>query len=543
MFSEPAVKDRFFGRDDILELLNKRVCALKEGYRQNVALTGQSLSGKSSIILHFLHTIREEGFVDIYVEIVKEPFVSFLDKFIATMLYSVFTKMGLGFDMDLEKLLESAEKALPKTYHGIKKVIDLADNEKFDEAYSEMLSLTSILKSETALPCIVILDEFDNLEHIGVKNPFLNFGKVIMVQKDTMYIVSSSRNRAIKKIISEKLSLLFGNFEVVKVANFDLASSEKFIDMKLAGFDIDNSLKQFLYVFTDGNPFYLDQIASRAKSLAIERMSSCIDNEVIEDAILDLVYSANGSIHQYLMNFLLNLLDSKTRDTHFSVLIAIANGHRKQSAISRNARCKPAETAKALTYLLEAGLLSKSGVFYRIDDSMLEFWLKFVYQRRKGLLIGGTFDSRILFKSGVKKYIADFEEDLSENSASRIARLFNLFSNELVEIESRHIRLPHFTKVEVKNFIDGKKFISASFNRNFWVVVPYESCVTENDIVDYIKNIKSLECKVSNKIIMPLKGMDENAKLLAKELKISIWDGSVTNELLYAYGMNRMAII
>ena len=57
MFSEPAIGEKFFGRDTILEILKKRALALKDGYRQNIALTGQSLAGKSSIILQFLHAI------------------------------------------------------------------------------------------------------------------------------------------------------------------------------------------------------------------------------------------------------------------------------------------------------------------------------------------------------------------------------------------------------------------------------------------------------------------------------------------------------
>ena len=83
MFSEPVIGERFFGREEVLDLFNKRVAALKDGYRQNIALTGQSLSGKSSIILHFLSTIKGEGFVPIYVEVVKESFGAFADKFVA----------------------------------------------------------------------------------------------------------------------------------------------------------------------------------------------------------------------------------------------------------------------------------------------------------------------------------------------------------------------------------------------------------------------------------------------------------------------------
>ncbi len=205
MFSEPVLGERFFGREEVLELLNKRASALKDGYRQNVALTGQSLAGKSSIILQFLHTIREEGFIPIYVEVVKEPFRSFANKFIATMLYNALIRKGENVGIGFDILLAKTQEILPKTSQAVKQVTALIDRGDFDEAYLGLLGLTSILKEETGIPCIVILDEFDNLEHLGVKNPYLSFGKVIMVQKDTMYIVSSSRNMAIRKIISEKL--------------------------------------------------------------------------------------------------------------------------------------------------------------------------------------------------------------------------------------------------------------------------------------------------------------------------------------------------
>ena len=65
-----------------------------------------------------------------------------------------------------------------------------------------------------------------------------------------MYIVSSSRDQAIKRILSEKLSLLFGNFEIVKVAGFDTGNARGFIDTRLAGYDIEDAMKIFLVEFT-----------------------------------------------------------------------------------------------------------------------------------------------------------------------------------------------------------------------------------------------------------------------------------------------------
>jgi len=543
MFSEPVVGEKFFGREEVLELLNKRVSALKEGYRQNVALTGPSLAGKSSIILHFLRTVKGEGFIPIYVEVVKEDFRSFADKFIATLLYNSLQMLGEESDADMEMLVDRAAKTLPKTAHAIKQINTSMDRGEFDEAYIGLLALTSVLKGETGYSCVVILDEFDNLEALGIKNPFLGFGKVIMVQKDTMYIVSSSRNEAIKKIISEKLSLLFGNFEVVKVQNFDLATSRQFLDIRFAGFEINDSLKKFFIAFTDGNPFYLDRLSARAKELSAEKLSGVLQRDSVADAILELVYNANGLIHQYLFNYLLSLLDTRSRDGLMSILISIAGGRNKRTDIARTIKSKQAEVAKGLLRLSELGLVSKNGVFYEIDDVMLAFWLKHVYQRRRQLLVDGTFDRLTLFSREITAYIAAFEEVCEKTPSARLAELFNAFSNELVSIESKNIRLPHFTKVEVKNTADSKEVLAASFRGNFWITQAFESYATESDVINYIKNTKVIVEKISNKIIVPLRGIDENAKLLAKELKISIWDVSTVNRLFGYYNKKRMVAL
>lgn len=543
MFSEPVIGEKFFGREEVLELLNRRVLALKDGYRQNIALTGQSLSGKSSIILHFLHIVNSEGFIPVYVEVVREPFRAFSNKFIATVLYNVLKKMGATVEVDMPKLLELAQKTIPRTSQVIKQVNTSIDRGEFDEAYMTLLGLTSILKEEAGLSCVVILDEFDNLEHLGIKNPFLSFGKVIMVQKDTMYIVSSSRNEAIKKIISEKLSLLFGNFEVVKVANFDTKTASRFIDIRFSGLETTPFLKKFLMTFTDGNPFYLGRIATRAREIAIEKPSTCVDEDILAQAILDLVYHANGVIHQYLMTFMLSMLDTKSRDSYLSILTAIAEGYNTQSKVAKGLKTKHGDISKSLARLVELGLLAKNGIFYEIEDAMLAFWLKSVYQRRKEMLVDGTFDRMEFFRKDILAYIAAYERECAKPSAQRIAELFNLFSNELVSIDSKQMRVPHFTKVEVKLVKDSSPMISASFRGNSWVARVYERPINENDVITYIKDVKSLGGKVTNKVLLAMDGIDENSKLLAKELRISVWDSVVVNKLLNFYGIKRMVVL
>jgi len=541
MFSEPVVGEKFFGRAEVLDLLNKRVSALKEGYRQNVALTGQSLAGKTSILHHFLYSVKEEDFITVYVEVVKEPFRAFSNRFVATLLYNALIKTGRSAGFELQALLEEAADAMPRTYAAIRSINSLIEKNDLEAAYLSLLGLTSTLKEEIKKSCVVILDEFDNLEYIGIKNPFLSFGKVIMIQKDTMYIVSSSRNQVFKKILSEKLSLLFGNFEIVKISGFDTKSAKRFVDMRLEGFEIDDALKRFLIVFTEGSPFYLNHLVKKAKEAAFERMSNYIGIDVITESIIDTLYDSNGVIHQYLMNFILDLLDSRYKDRYLSILTSIASGRNKLAQVAKAVRIKQSDASRDLAHLGELGLISKNGIFYQIDDPVLAFWIEKVYHKRKNLLVDGIFNRNELFSSQVKEHISLFMNESEKDIITRMEELFSSFSNELVQIGSKQLKLPHFTKVESGTFVDGNKYLAATFRGNSWVVRVYRETVAESDIVNYIKNIKSLGHKISSKIVIALGGIDENAKLLAKELRISVWDISALNNILNAYGKNKVA--
>ena len=152
----------------------------------------------------------------------------------------------------------------------------------------------------------------------------------------------------------------------------------------------------------------MEKMGGGGRGIAEEGMSNYIGREAIGGAIVDAVYNSVGVIHQYIFSYMLELLDTKYKEYCISILTAIANGRRKQTEISRSLRIKRGEVSKHLAQLTDLGFLSQSGVFYKIDDPMLEFWLKFVYQRRKEILVDGVFDRRRLFMADILSYIAAF---------------------------------------------------------------------------------------------------------------------------------------
>src|SRR3990167_1068295 len=143
MLIDPVVGERFFGRNDILTLLSKRVDALKGGYRQNVAITGHRLTGKSSLLNHFLMTTKDNDIIPIYIEVMEEPFKQFATKFIGTLLYNFLKYSRREAKDDLEYLLLACENDIPETLLSIKSILRQIEKNENNDSYSELLNLSS----------------------------------------------------------------------------------------------------------------------------------------------------------------------------------------------------------------------------------------------------------------------------------------------------------------------------------------------------------------------------------------------------------------
>jgi len=169
---------------------------------------------------------------------------AFAEKFSSTLIY---------------RYLDRTE-GIPRTLKASKAVETLLKSGKGAKAFRAALELPAIAFAETGLKPVVIIDEFDRLGGFGIEDVFAELGKSIMVQKDTMYIVASSRIKQAREILSEKLSLLFGNFEVCELGTFGVKEACGFIDSRLTCGDLPPELREFIASFTDGHPFYLDAV-------------------------------------------------------------------------------------------------------------------------------------------------------------------------------------------------------------------------------------------------------------------------------------------
>lgn len=544
MFIEPVFGKKFFGREEVLGTLQKRVTALKGGYRQNLALAGPMLSGKSSILRHFLANIKDPDILSIYVELAGDDFQSFATRLMATMLFQYLRSEGLKGEADLEALKSFARTKIPDTVQCIDHISKALKSKKNDLAYEGLLGLTSVFKSETGKNCIVILDEFHNISNFNLKKPYQTFGKFIMVQKNTMYIVSSSQKTLLKEILSKKLSLLFGNFEVIEVNGFDNQTSRSFLSDKMKETVEPLGIKDYLIQLCQGNPFYLEVLASRFTELAKSRHERYDAKECLLDSLADLLYTSNGLLNQYFNNNINFFTEKKSRRSYIQLLISMAKGASTMKAIQAELGRVDRELGEKLQRLLHMDLIHNSGAFYRISDKLFEYWLSNVYDLKSSSVVDDMDIKYIEFKHLMERDLKEYLSFRSKRIDAVVAGLFSMFRNQKIRISMHDRKVPAFSAVEKREVEGGLYEVAGRFDDKFWVCrIKGNDMVDEQDVLAFwALKPGDDKCRISRKIFIPLNGIEHNAFLLAKEQNIWVWDTKQLNEMLRLFGKHEIVL-
>lgn len=529
------IRDSFFDRKLYLDILEKRIRDLKDGYRQNIAIIGNELVGKTSIICSFLNKFYDNRSLILYLEIRPESLASFTKRFIGVLLYNFLINSNIPLKEDLDFLINKSSKYIPKTIEKIKLILTALDRRKKNNIFTELLSLCEIINQETGKLCVVILDEFHNLENIGIKNLYREWSKLLILQKNTMYVIISSMKFKAKTILSKNLSLLFGNFEIVVVEPFDIKTSEGYLNHKLRELNLNAGLKNFIVHFTGGYPFYLEVISDALLKFSQNNLT---------DILEDLLFVPSGILNQRFSNYLKRFLDDPHSQDYMSILYLISTGHNKLKDIVHILRKQRKELYLRINHLLELDAITRSGDFLRINDRVFSFWLKFVYQEK---LLSLTFDAKnqkALFREYIENMIQEYLLNAQKPVTERVAELMRLFEDEIIQIEKKRVKLNHFREIKTlefnyKNLKDG---LICRSNESLWIMGFKTNLLTEEDIVEFAKECKKYRHKLQRKIIIAFQDIDANAQLKALEEKIWTWDLNKLNQLLDVFSKPRVIV-
>ena len=531
-----------YNRPDIIETIIRRVNSFSKGYRQNIAIIGEPSIGKTSLIKDILSSnqIKSDAIIPIYLEIKIEPFEFCAKRFIKSALFQLMrSDPALTAPHDTVLLIEDLKRTHPKTAETCIRVLQDIDKGRMDEGHSFMLDITAMISEESKKRCLLILDEFHNLGNFDLKHPYATLAKKIMLQKDTMYLLLSSKATISQRIFNEKLALLFGNFEKMILSPFDMNMSRSFLQDKMRGAALPPVYMDFVATFTGNKPFYMQVLCDEMeKGVFSRKISSDNHAELIEFALTESVFKKTGVINQLFSNLFFRISDGKLLSKTAALLIALSSGSKKQADMVSSSRLQARDASKILNRLVDMDIIVRNGSFYRFKDRLFSFWLQSVYLKR---VLSFSLDDLMeegYFKKDIRAEISIFLQEFEKELSSRVIDLFKLFKNDVIQLNGKKHKFLSFTDVARPGTeAPGNINILAANSRFKWLCTIKKEHVTEAEITEIIRNTKTKARanRINRNILISLAGINENAYLMAKEAKLWVWNLDDLNVLMELY--------
>jgi hypothetical protein len=526
-------KDTFFGRKQYLDILNKRVNDLKDGYRQNIAIVGDELVGKTSLVFRFLESFSDTRIITLYVEVRPESVAAFARRFIGILLYSFLANSGTPLKEDIDFLILRSERYIPRTVEKINLILCAVDKRKKNNIFTELLSLCESVHQETGKSSVVIMDEFQNVENLGIVNIYREWSRLLISQKNTMYVIISSMKYKTRTILSKDLSLLFGNFEMVAVEPLDIASSQQYLNQRLSGISLDPGLVKFIVHFTGGYPLYLEVIT--------EELLKVLDLS-LPDILDRLLFDASGTLNQRFSTCMKRFLDLPNSNDYISILYLVASGRNKVKDIA-NALNKPVkQLLLRINRLMEMDTITRNGDFLKINDRVFGFWLRFVYKEKSRSLTYDAKSQNTKFRDHIEEMIGEYMSNSQKPVFERVAELMRSFDGDTLQIEKRKFKLDHFREVKPVELNIGnlRHGLICRSQESVWIVAFKTEALTEEEITAFSRECKKFRNKLQRKIIIVFKDPDSNARLKAMEEKVWTWDINNLNQFMDLYSKPRV---
>ena len=194
---------------------------------------------------------------------------------------------------------------------------------------------------------------------------------------------------------------------------------------------------------------------------------------------------------------------------------------------------------RVLQWLIENDLVQRKGTCLVIPDPILRCWAYTVlYSQRQG----GIQDDR-QFRVRLEQYLSGLWTQWLHNSrlsfSEHVVQLLANFRDDTVSLDSKTGRLPKFHTIRMKrpHLAEAEEtYLVAEAVDKHWCASVQEGPVDENAIMRFEVFCRAQNPRPSRKIVIAKSGLDPNAKLLAKNANIWVWESEDLHTLVELYG-------
>ncbi len=537
MSSDPTANEHIVERRECLSQLDKRLQAFTEGYRQNVALVGPELIGKTSLISKSLTRLDTARALPIMLTVCEEYVASWIRRSVGTLLVHALQALSSDFHPsdDLSAMLTAAHSKIPQLANACQDTLNAVDQGRMDAAYSGIWFALGALAECTERRVVVAIDEFHRLADFQIGHPFSLLAEHILVQSNIMYVLSSSRVVVARRILRDHLTLLFGNFELIEVHPVDWKSGRRLLAAHFEPMIIPTVLADFLTFFSGGLPFQLKALCDSVRTEALANQVDEITPQLVLQALLHEIFRPHGRIASHYGAVFDRVRQGRSGRQAIETLLEVAKDQMTAQHIAHRVQRRPTTVSKQLGRLVDVGVLGRCGSLYHFEDRLFGVWVRHVYQRHHTAF---AFDVQQMEQEFSQAMAQSFQRFLLAYRAppvEHVATLFRAFRNHLVQVGGRRHRLPRFTEVTVASSATPFPLLTARGDRHQWLCSVRQGAVTERDVTTWLDQLPNETRHVNQKILVSLDDVDVHAKVVAKAAKVWIWDLESVNRLCELY--------
>lgn len=342
--------------------------------RLNTVIVSPRRMGKSGLIAHCFHQkeIQKEYytfFIDIYATGSLKELVFFLGKQIFEELKSKGRKFAEQFFAVIGSL-RPAFKLDPVTGSP---VFDMG----IGEIRQPLLSLEEIFNylESADKPCVVAIDEFQQIEKYPEKNMEATLRTYIQRCKNTTFVFCGSQRYLMQNIFFSASRPFYQSASFMNLAPIGLEPYRKFVRRHFdhAGKGMPDECFDRIYHLLEGHTWYMQMILNRIYDQLDEGEEATVAGI---DAVLRRTLESNRVVYQSMVS----MLPERQKE----VLIAIAKDGKATEItsadfIKKHGLYSSSSVQSAARLLLEKEFVTREEVAYQVYDRFFGLWLAETY--------------------------------------------------------------------------------------------------------------------------------------------------------------------
>ena len=338
---------------------------------RNVAIISTRRMGKTGLIRHCFQDreIKDRYhtfFIDIYSTSSLREFVfalgkeifeelkpkgsKFLDQF-----FSVITSLRAGFRLDRDTGEPSFE-------------IGLGDIQEANNTLDEIFRYLE----QANKPCIVAIDEFQQIEHYAETNVEAVLRSLIQHCKNTWFIFAGSQHHIMSNLFQSPARPFYQSVSMMHLDCISLEKYKKFVSMHFEANNrnVELDIVDKVYEKFEGHTWYLQIMFNELFSLT--PVGENCNLSMLNEALTNLI-----SAQEFTYQEILSRLPEKQKE----ILIAISKEGKASAVTSGDFVRKyklqtPSSVQSALKYLLEKDLVTQEKNVFQVYDRFFGIWIK-----------------------------------------------------------------------------------------------------------------------------------------------------------------------